>query len=253
MIFTYKNIAFLWLICVIMACNTKKNVHNNVNPQGSNIYFSKGVCSGMCSQYNIWVEDLTLRYEGVRNVERFGIFERSLSKEEKAALDLAFNNSSFFTMDTLYPVDISDFPMLIMSYSDATRNHKVRGRTEMPIEFRDLRNKLESLTNVGEWKTIKEYEKNVTNDVSLKMHTNENIIENQILIELVENASLGPWLRTYQKYGINLIRPMDQAQKIWLISYNTDKISPKSMIEILKTDTSVKTAEFNKILMPREH
>jgi Domain of unknown function (DUF6438) len=240
----------------IGACKTKKNINTApkvANKPGSSITFSKGVCLGLCSQYNIAIEDMTLRYEGIVNVDRYGIFERKLTKSEKETVDLAFINSTFFEMDDQYPVDISDFPMLTMTYMDASHNKKVEGRTEFPLEFRDLRNKLESLTNVGEWTTIKEYPVNQTNDVTNRMHTNENVIENQIIVEMNEFASIGVWIRSYQKYSANLMRPLDKDRKIWLISYNTEKINPKDMLETIKKDSSIKSAEFNKVLMPRDH
>jgi hypothetical protein len=254
----YRIFIFIAFICFFTACKPKAKLVADSAPTSKSlptISLTKGQCKGLCSKYNISVfgNSMTLQYEGIENVERYGIFERKLTNSEYSTLINAYDKSGFVNLQNQYSVDITDFPMITMTYNNGKVNKKIEGRTERPKVLLDLQMQLERLTTVGEWKTIKEYPINETNDVSNKMYTNGDIIQNQIIIQPKPNISLAPWLRSYEKYGVNLMKKLTADGNTWLISYDMNKIKPSNMIALLRADSSIETAEFNKIISPREH
>ncbi len=249
----YRFIILVSIISFLDSC--KPTVKLSSNPIVPTLSLTKGKCKGLCSKYNIFVfgSNMTLQYEGIENVDRYGLFERKLTNDEYSTLIAAYDKSGFVNLQNQYSVDITDFPMITMTYNNGKINKSIEGRTERPKELLDLQMQLERLAAIGEWRTVKQYPVNETNDVSNKMYTEGDIITNQIIIQPKANVSLAPWLRSQQKYGVNLMKKLTADGNTWLISYDTTKIKPSEMIALLKSDPSIETAEFNKIVSPREH
>jgi hypothetical protein len=239
---------------LVVSCKTKAKIVGEVN----NTVFSltKGQCDGLCSRYNIYVlEDLNIQYEGLENVDRYGLFQKKLTKQEYSTLVDAYAKAGFLQMKDQYSVDIVDFPLITMSYNNGKVMKKVEGRTERPKELLSLQQQLERLATAsnGKWETIKEYPPNRTNVVTNQKYTKGDRIENQIIIKPKANVALGPWLRGQQKFGVSLVKKISDAGNLWLISYDIKKISPENMMAALKADTSIESAEFNMMVSPREH
>jgi Domain of unknown function (DUF6438) len=244
------------LLVGMISCKVKKETlaETTSNNNDVKIFLSKDKCAGLCSRYNIYVlNNRAIRFEGFENVNRYGLYERILTKEEFSKIVTAYDASGFMTMKNQYSVDISDFPMITMSYSNGKTTKRIEGRTERPEELVNLQNQLEKLAYTGEWTLLKEYPKMETNDVTNNRYLKGDTIQNQFIIEPQENFAMGPWLRANQKYGLNLMKKLTQDGKLWLVSYNMDTISPERMLAILKSEEGLKTVQFNSVVTPRDH
>ena len=82
------------------------------------IGMEKGSCYGKCSVYNIKVyKNRVVVYEGIANVDKYGLYSKKLTKEELNNLISSFEVSNFFKYDSVYPSSVIDFPMIKLFYS----------------------------------------------------------------------------------------------------------------------------------------
>ncbi|MEZ4907187.1 MAG: hypothetical protein R2771_06005 [Saprospiraceae bacterium] len=77
------------------------------------------------------------------------------------------------------------------------------------------------------------------------------MVENQIIIKTGNGMVLASWLQDYKKYGVRLLKKIDEGNDLWLIRYDTSKIKPADMMELMKNDRYIVEAEFNTKIMER--
>ena len=76
-------------------------------------------------------------------------------------------------------------------------------------------------------------------------------IRNELLIRFGEGHNLDAFTERHLDEGLELLRPLDQAQTMWLAGFDTLKVRPEMMIERLREDKDVVLVEFNKRLQMR--
>ena len=103
-------------------------------------------CYGLCPVYTARIaKNGKGLFEGVENVEKIGKFSFSLSRDELAELDRAFDNAAFYQLKNIYNADVSDLPTTYLTYNRDGRRKKIMDYYGAPDELRSLENRIESL------------------------------------------------------------------------------------------------------------
>lgn len=72
------------------------------------------------------------------------------------------------------------------------------------------------------------------------------LIRNELIIRFTEGFNMDAFTENYLSAGLELLRPLDAAQTIWLAGFDTMAVKPEQMIERLREDLDVQVVEFNK-------
>lgn len=215
----------------------------------------KGECYGTCSVYNVRIyKNRYAVYEGIMNVEKFGLYSKKLSKEEYKQLVDEFDKAGFFTFQDFYIYDEDNLPLITMQYRKKDVVKLVKGSVDRPQEVLDLQYKLEKLYKTEGWKLVKAYEPKYNYQPEQRHSIDgDQMILSQIIIEPGKDTHLAHWLKKYTDYDVQLVKKLSPDMNYWLITYNADKVSPNQIMDILKKDRELNFVEFNKRVSPREH
>jgi hypothetical protein len=248
-----KNNHMKWiLICFVavlttIGCSGLKDVYalRKTEPV---ISLDKGSCSGKCSVYKLFLySNRQLVFEGIQNVEMYGLYTRKLTKAQYETLVKAFVAADFFAFNNEYPNPLPELPVITMSFVHQEKSKKISGSIDRPQELLSLQRLLEKLIYATDWKLIKAFEPNVTRDeVPQPTQGASDVIENQIIIEPAGNVFLAQWLKKYPQYDIQLVKRLSPDLNYWVITFSKSKIAPADMLALLKSDKEIKFAEFNK-------
>ncbi|MBK8700849.1 MAG: hypothetical protein IPN29_15430 [Saprospiraceae bacterium] len=179
-----------------------------------------------------------------------GKFERQLTVEEFKKLKDSFKKAKLFDMDDEYPTMVADLPSISLLQTKKGKTKCVRGNEKMPDAWEHSADLMQEIYKNGEWKLLEKYPDDAPNPRTQKEDAN---IYEEIIIEPVAGVSLPQWFRTMAPYGIRLINRISADLNLWLITYDLDHNEPKLMLDIIKNDPAIKSAEFNKRIEPRDH
>jgi hypothetical protein len=218
------------------------------------ISLEKGACSGKCSVYKLFLySNRQLVYEGIQNVEMYGLYTRKLDKTQYNALVRSFLDAEIYSFRNDYPNPLPEMPLIVMSFAHEKKSKRISGSIDRPQEILNLQRSLEKLISSDQWKLVKAFEVQVTReDMPAKNEGGgDEVIESQIIIEPASNVFLAQWLKKYPQYDVQLVKRLSNDLNYWVISYSKSKIAPADMLSLLKADADLKFAEFNKKVKPR--
>jgi len=230
------------LFFILQACNTVK-MEKDPSKASPVIVYSKGPCFGSCPIFTLTIYNTGLaKFKGRRFTKMDGVYQKQLNKKEYTDLIKLFRKNRFWRFDNNYDMQLVDLSTVTLSFADKGKTKTVKGKAGFPEKFKILTAALDSLINSGGWEMI---EKPANNKREGK------VIENQIIIKLGKGMILSRWLQEYKKYGVRLMRKLGDDNKYWLIRYDTKKIAPEKMLQLLHEDKRIAEAEFNKEVFKR--
>lgn len=248
------RLLILFFVIFFASCSGLKDVSKF---KKEDIVFSlkKGPCFGKCSVYNLDVyKNGYVVYEGLMNVEKYGLFARKITKQELTMLKSLFDQEKFYSFNDNYPIQMSDLPKIILTYNKEKESKTITGSIDRPQGLLSLQKSLEKLIKSDEFKLLKQYQPQTTQeaDAEKPVKSEEVYIDNQIIIELNTNVFMAQWLRKYTQYDVQLMKQLSPDLNYWVITFNKQKIMPDELLKLIKEDSQIKFAEFNKRLSNRD-
>lgn len=246
---TYSNLILVFFL--VVGCTTNKKVADSIEMDYKYGY-DRGACFGKCPIYNIRIkDDGTAIWDAKKWNKINGKFEKKLSKSEFEIVKNAFKKTDLFKLKDEYETMIADLPISTLHEVKAGKLKKVKGNEKMPEYFEatvDIMNDL--VKNETGWVLIEKYQQDVTEETSERSQDN-NTIFNEIIIEPNPGIRLNQWFKDNENLTIRLVKKISPDLNLWLITYDTSKFTPKEMLENLKSDAAIKSAEFNKKISNR--
>jgi len=245
------SISFLTIIAFSLFCSCKtseqseqvKLALDNVDLTDKKLAFKikKGACFGTCPVYimNIY-EDRYAEFIGKQHVSKVGVFAQILSKEEYKNLESKFKASQFNSFEDYYESNIADLPTVELSYATDKGIKTIVGKRERPEELHKLQYLLEAIAESDEaWvKTSKVY----------NAPKEPKIDKTKIIVKLAKGNQLSKWFeKMKEKFGVQILRRLDNEYNEWLITYDTKDFSPDEIMSHLKVDPTLASAEFLKV------
>jgi len=124
----------------------------------------------------------------------------------------------------------------------------VRGKEERPSSLMQLQYKLEKLAQSEGWDLIEEYARE-------EDHRDEDkpvYILSEIIIKPKLGTMLPRWFKSYDEFGLRVLKRITPNQNYWLVTYDEGKVKPEKMLTMLQADDAIEEAEFNKETSTRE-
>ena len=124
------------------------------------IELKKDPCFGFCPVYSFRIDGSgKATFDGVRNVEKTGHWEKQLEKEEVATLFNAFLASDFWNFQDEYTGQVADLPTVWITFSHQGQTKKIKDYYGAPAELKKLEALVEEIaeSNTG-WQQAGEEE-----------------------------------------------------------------------------------------------
>lgn len=92
-------------------------------------------------------------FEGSKNTDKIGKYEKEISAGEIEKLIADFENANFFDFEDEYTALITDLPTTYISFSNGDKTKTIRDYHGSPRELKELENKLETIAeSTDNWK-----------------------------------------------------------------------------------------------------
>lgn len=236
------------LLALITIASSCKSVKIGGDEKGVIATIERGSCFGKCPVYVMEIyKDGKVLYEGKRYTKKVGVYRKNIEMKEVKAIVKAFETEKFMTFENEYSSDIQDLPSVTISFHDGTTLKRVIGKDKKPGGFIKIQSMLEKLADSDDWATIKAGEN--TNELEERMKT-EKIIYSEIIIE-AKTGTLPAFLQEMANKSVSLKDRVTEDNRLWLITYDTSQYKSNEMIEMIRADARIISAEFNKVLSER--
>ena len=211
---------------------------------------NKGMCFGKCPVYSIKVmKGGSVELSARKFVEgKKGLYRKKLDKSSYKDLLKVFKESNYTQFLAEYASNIPDLPMVTIGYVALDTLALVRGKEERPSALMQLQYKMERLAQSEGWDLIKEYTRSDIEEQEEK----PKYILSEIIILPNPGTMLPRWFKSYEEFGVRVLKRITPNQNYWLITYDQGKVKPEKMLAMLKADESIMEAEFNKETSTRE-
>ena len=223
-------------VLFFISCSTTKNI-DELTDQDIVIKMEKEGCFGKCPVYtlSIYKGGYTL-FAGVENTYKLGTHSMLLSKDKYKELISEFKQADLFQFEDYYETKIPDLPTVKIFYREKDKEKTIVGKRERPSEVHKLQFLLEQIAESRDaWKVI---------DGTVE-DKKEKIDHSKIVIQLKDGAQLSRWFNNVREnYGIRILKKLDNSYDKWIVSYNMQDYRPDEILEILKNDPNVSSAEF---------
>lgn len=219
------------------------------------ISLDKGSCLGKCAVYSLSIyKNKVALYEGKTNSDKIGKHYKVLTDSMFQALNMLFKNSDFLNLDATYPSYIEDFPSITVGYYGVKPPKIIQYKEDKPESLKVIQLKLEHLANSFDWNSLQKNKDNLEyTPVSSRDLENDIYVRDEIIIEPKAGIEVEKWVRRYIGYSVVIVNKIAPNFNYYLIQWDLNVISPDEMLEKLKQDTEIKSAEFNKKIMKRDH
>jgi len=245
---TMKNIILLAIIVLLSSCKAKQLVEQSDNQmmeaeiaeEDVAMSLRKGPCYGKCPVFEMTIlGNGKATYEGKRFTDKLGTYEKQLSDAEYNTLLQAFRNSDFDTYPEAFKSMVPDLPLVVIGYNGKT----VKGKEDRPEKLMALEKRMEMVANTEGWTLVEGAD---VDGVKPENKPEKDYIKEEILVQPNPGTNLPSWFREYKtKFGVRLVKKMGREDSLWLITFDSDKISADALLKIIKKDDRIKYANFN--------
>jgi hypothetical protein len=225
------------LIVVILffdSCSLFKP-NTNLGELAKVIEMSKGPCYGTCPVFTITVyEKGVVAYKGERHSDKLGLYVKVLKKASYQKLVNAFAQANLWQYKDVYKSQVPDFQTVTLTYYEEGDIKTIVGKDGRPAAVLELEQMLDQLAAEDGW----ELKEKPTYGLP------ENVKPDEIIVQFIDNVDPNTWVRKFAKQEMKVIKSM-QNDRFWVIGFNKDIMPPREMIEFVRRDDYVVSAQFN--------
>ena len=228
-------ISFVAIAFMFTGCGASANM--SLNNMDKVIEMTKGPCYGRCPVFTLTVYDKGIvSYKGERYTDRLGTYVKKLEKEEMERLLREFKNANLWQYKDAYRGRIPDMQSVSISYYEGSRKKTVTGKEIRPNSVKWLESLLDQVaqSNTG-WIQKEAPQDNVP----------DYLIPNELVVELSEGIDPEEWAKSYVQADMLLEKRLNDTE-FWVFSFDDGLITPDVMLEQVRMDKDVISAEFNK-------
>jgi hypothetical protein len=227
---------YLLLFFTLGACKTTKT-SNDPGALIPEIVMQKNLCFGKCPYYTLTIyEGGLVEFDGKKFVEKFGLYNKKLSKKEYRAVKRAFKNADLWSFENTYPSNLSDLPKTQISFTQNNQTKSIIGDINRPQIVKGLDQLLVSIANSGGWTLLS------VPDMKLP----EGFIEDELIISVKPYTNIREWIKKYPDWNFEIIEEIGRDRNLYLLKFDAHGLQPSQVMNKLSMDDDVKVAEFNK-------
>lgn len=219
------------------ACGGPNSGLSSFRPKDKVIEMTKGPCYGRCPVFTLTIyKNGLVSYKGERFTDRLGIYEKKLKKQELQKIIAEFERANVWQFRDTYRGRIPDMQSVSITYIEGNRKKTIMGKEIRPNAVKWLEAQLDQIANSEDgWKLIEAPEENVP----------DFVIPNELIVELDEEIDPEEWAKKYLQADMYFEKQLGDT-RYWIFSFDDGLITPDDMLEQVRLDEQVISAEFNK-------
>lgn len=237
----HRSVSYSFLLLAVIAIFSSQsctvlNKNTRLNELTRVIEMSKGPCYGSCPVFTITVYDNgVVAYKGERHTNKLGLYVKILKNTEYQKILNAFKDANLWQFQDVYKSQIPDFQTVTMTYYEEGDIKTIVGKDGRPSKVVELEAMLDKLADSDDGWELKE---------KPTYGLPSNVTPDELIVQLVENVDATNWVRKYSKQEMAVIKALPNDD-FWLVKFNKDIIPPREMIEFVRRDDYVISAQFN--------
>ena len=236
-----KLLGAVLLVLGAFSCWPTKN-GKNLESLTKVIEMEKGPCFGRCPVFKLTIYDNGLAsYEGERFTDRLGTYVKNVPSNSYKQLLQSFKEANLWQYKDIYRGRVPDLQTVTIIYHEGAESKSIKGKDGRPTVVMDLEALLDKIANEEGWE-LKD---------KPKQDLPANVISNELIVEISNGIDINVWSRKYAKQDMQVVKSLSNNKLFWLVSFNDQIIPPNQMLEFVKNDPDVVSAEFNKKLNKR--
>ena len=221
--------------------------------QGVMASIERGPCFGKCPVYKMEIyKNGKVMYEGKRFAKKLGKYSKMLTSKELTEIHGVIKSANFFSFDSIYPTELSDLSAVTIYHSDGTNHKSVFGKENRPPALMQIQYALEKIVNSDGWTLLEAAPADANSE---EVVPREKEVETTIYSEIIiqpKAGSLAKFLQDFADKSLYLADRITEDGRLWLVKYDTKKYKAEEMLEMIKADARIESAQFNKKLEMRD-
>lgn len=183
-------------------------------------------------------------FDGRRFTKYEGKASDKLSKSEYEQLIANCQKANLWKHEEGYGMNIMDIPTTTVHFYEDNRDKKIQWRMRAPKELPTLSDEIMELIFQRDW--VEDPREKVGQILP------QGTITNNIIVQLKEkNIDVQKWCGHFSAYEAKVKRTLSKSASIYLITFDTDKIEPQEMLDLIRANGQVKSASFDRQLESR--
>ncbi|MEZ4983798.1 MAG: DUF6438 domain-containing protein [Saprospiraceae bacterium] len=239
-----KSLQWLALLAVAyisMASTCRPLTSQDFSKMKPRIEMQKGACFGSCPVYKLTIyQGGIAAYEGQRFTERVGLHTKKLSSEAYKTLIAAFQEAEMWSFQNTYKAEVPDLPTVTITYYEGDQVKSVKGKDGRPTKIIELEKMLTAIADSGGW----ERQSGEGNSYGVE----DGVIANELIVNLSPEVDASVWVIQFAKQDMQIVKRISPESPYWLFRYNPNTVAPTEMLETVRRDPYVLSAEFNRQL-----
>jgi len=228
------------------ACKTTQKALSSAEVQAlpKVLEYNRTGCRGKCPAFDFTVyKDGWAVFNGKRYTKYEGEATTQLSKEEFAQLQANCQKADLWNHQPAYGMNVMDIPTTTIHFYENGRDKKVAWRMRAPQALPTLSNEICEILYAKGWLERVKREKGITYPAGT--------IHNEIIVQFNEKVNTEKWCAQYERFGLKKKKNLSTLTPLYLFHFDTGKMGPDKMLEMIRLDKKVQSAEFNKRMETR--
>jgi hypothetical protein len=225
-----------------------------LGPQASNadnynlrVSYHRGSCYGRCEVYTLNLYDNgLLLFQGERFTERPGTWQKNIDRRRIVALLDSFQRADFPNYPRSFRGQIPDAPTVSFTYYDASGNsYQTSFKDFAPKELQDLDQAMIKLSQLPDYRQVSE---TIADKIAAPVGNRER---EEIIVQLKDGIVADTWIIAYGKQNVKVKNRISPNSPYYVITADPNIMGGAELLEVLRKDESVVSAQLNKQVSPR--
>ncbi len=240
----------LLLLLLLSGCALLMPSPKHVDAYQLRASFYQGPCFGRCPVYTLSLyQNGMLLYEGERFTDMPGTWYKLLGRAEVAALIDSFTAADLSRFPLSFPSNVPDASIRTLTFVDIKQQKTYRSsfKEEAPQELKSLADRMASLTAAGGFRqyvdTVRTGETFFGQPIELK--------QEELLVHLYPEVNPAAWIVKYSKQNTSIKERLTPNGHYYLLLADPNKMPTEELLELLRQDRDVISAQRNQRISPR--
>ena len=235
-----------------VGCDVLQPSLRNVDNYQKRVSYHRGACFGQCPVYTLDLYDNGLLvYTGERFTDRQGTWQRTIDRRRAQSLLDSFQRAGFENFPRSFRSQSAGASVIDLAYTDVNGRTYATSYTDyVPEELLELDRKLRAL---AEMEGYRFHADTLPASRSPYYRNGTGIPDKpaQIIVQLAAGVNPDAWVVKYADQDARVVERVAPTSPYWVIEANAARMPTADLIEIMRADAEVLSAQVNNRVLPR--
>lgn len=225
-----------------------------LGPQASNadkydlrVSYHRGSCYGRCEVFTLDLyENGLLLFQGERFTDRPGTWQKNIDRRRVVSLLDSFERANFDAYPLSFRSQLADAATITITYYDEEGlGHETSFKDDAPEELKALDAAMFQLAQLADYRQVSAL---IEGKKSRPVAGKER---QEIIVELKDDVKPEAWIIAYSKQNVALKNRISPNGSYYLISADPNVMPTEELLDFLRQDENVLSAQLNQQVSPR--